>query len=103
LDTLINRELKDSNRIGIKIDAQGAEYEILESLSENIERIEFVILENNILHRYENAKLFSEITSLLNNKNFYFFNILNPSSAIPRYAYDCVFLKKDYKVFISKV
>ena len=99
LDHLIDKELNEYEKIGIKIDAQGSEYEILEGLSKNLEKIEFIILESNILPRYKDSKLFSELTSLLLKKDFYFLNILNPSSAIPRYAYDCVFLNKKNKIF----
>lgn len=99
LDTLIDTEMMKYQNIGIKIDAQGAEYEILEGLEKNIEKVVFIILENNILPRYKDSKLFSELTSLLFNKGFYFLNILNPSSTIPRYAYDCVFLNKKNNLF----
>ena len=99
LDHLINTEMTKYQKIGIKIDAQGSEYEILEGLVKNIEKIDFIILENNILPRYKDSKLFSELTSFLYKKGFYFLNILNPSSTIPRYAYDCVFLYKNNNVF----
>lgn len=99
LDNLIKKELTPSNSIGIKIDAQGYEYEILEGLTENIERVEFIIIENNILPRYKETKLFSELTSFLLKKDFYFLNILNPSSTIPRYSYDCLFLHKNNPIF----
>jgi hypothetical protein len=86
-------------KIGIKIDTHGTEYEILEGLVKNIEKVDFIIIENNILPRYKESKLFSELTCLLFKKSFYFLNILNPSSTIPRYAYDCVFLNKNNNLF----
>ena len=102
LDNLIKKELTLSNRIGIKIDAQGYEYEILEGLTENIDRVQFIIIENNILPRYKETKLFSELISFLLHKDFYFLNILNPSSTIPRYSYDCLFLHKSNPIFKLK-
>lgn len=103
LDHLISNELKNFNKIGIKIDTQGTEFEILEGLNKELDKVEFILLENNILQRYHNSKLFSEITALLLKKGFYFFNIINPTSAIPRYAYDCVFLKKTNEIFTTKI
>ena len=102
LDQLIEDELKNTKNIGIKIDAQGSEADILQGLNKNIEKVQFIIIEMNIFHRYKNSKTFSEITSLLLKKDFYFFNFITPSSAIPRYAHDCVFLKKDNTIFNSK-
>jgi hypothetical protein len=99
LDSLIDTEMIKHQKIGIKLDAQGTEYEILEGLVKNIEKVDFIILENNILPRYKDSKLFSELTSLLLKKGFYFLNILNPSSTIPRYAYDCLFLNKNNNLF----
>lgn len=100
LDFILENQKVDKKKIGIKIDAQGSEYEILNGLSDKyLDRIEFIILENNILPRYKESKLFSEITSYLFNRNFYFLNILNPSSAIPRYAYDVVYLSKKNIIF----
>ena len=99
LDSLIDTEMIKHQKIGIKLDAQGTEYEILEGLVKNIDKVDFIILENNILPRYKDSKLFSELTSLLLKKGFYFLNILNPSSTIPRYAYDCLFLNKNNNLF----
>lgn len=102
LDQLIEDELKNTEKIGIKIDAQGSEADILQGLNKNIEKVQFIIIEMNIFHRYKNSKTFSEITYLLLKKDFYFFNFITPSSAIPRYAHDCVFLKKDNPIFNNK-
>lgn len=102
LDNLISNECSKDHKIGIKIDTQGSEYDILLGLEKFIDRVEFIILENNILPRYDNSKLFSETTSLLFKKDFYFLNILEPSYAIPRYNYDCVYLHKRNPLFKTK-
>lgn len=102
LDQIIDKYLKDYKYIGIKIDTQGSEGDILDGLEKNINKVSFIILENNIVQRYKDSDLFSKITCKLYNKNFFFLKFLNSGSVIPRYAFDCVYLPKDNPVFYSE-
>lgn len=98
LDWVIENELK-TDAIGVKIDVEGFEGQVIEGLNTQADRVKFIILEASILKRFEGAADFSELTSLLLERGFHFYNIMNPVAwPAPRY-YDAVFLRKDDPLF----
>ncbi|HEY1708217.1 MAG TPA: FkbM family methyltransferase [Rhizomicrobium sp.] len=94
LDEIIRSELK-SDRIGIKIDTEGYEGEILKGLDSEIGRVQFVIAEVSIKNRLRNAPFFSDIVSLMHAKGFSFYNTMRSLWANPQRYCDVLFLRKD--------
>ncbi len=98
LDWVIENEL-ESDAIGVKIDVEGFEGQVIEGLNTQADKVKFIIVEASILRRFEGAADFSELVSLLLERGFHFYNIMNPVAwPAPRY-YDAVFLRKDDPLF----
>lgn len=94
LDALIQDHLQ-SDRIGIKIDAEGFEAEIIAGLDTMLPRIVFVIVEVSIKQRLRDAPYFSDIVARMGEKGFAFYNVLDAlHPAPPRYC-DVLFLRRD--------
>ncbi len=99
LDSIVSRHLPQARRIGLKIDTEGFELEVLAGLEEHAGRLDFVVCEASVLNRFENSCNFSELVTELWKKGLRFYNVLNPSRpAAPRF-YDCLFLPKDDAAF----
>ena len=99
LDNIIAEHLPDAERIGLKIDTEGFELEVLAGLSEYTGRIDFVLTEASVLNRFKDSYNFSELVCELWSKGFRFYNILgNNKPAAPR-VYDCLFFPKDDPAF----
>jgi FkbM family methyltransferase len=94
LDALIAAELK-SDRIGIKIDAEGFEGEVIEGLDAALPRVKFVIVEVSIKRRLEGAPFFSDIVAAMRDKGFYFYNMMESTRVRPQRYLDVLFLPKD--------
>ena len=88
-----------SNEIGVKIDSEGYEIEILHGLVENLSRISFIIAEISVRKRFVGGYNFNEAILAFESKGFALFNILNsPRPYGPKY-FDVIFLKKDHIAF----
>lgn len=98
LDWVIENHL-ESDAIGVKVDVEGFEGQVVEGLKTQAHRVRFIILEASILRRFEGAADFSELSALLLARGFHLYNIMNPVAwPAPRY-YDAVFLRKDDPLF----
>jgi len=90
-------ELLDSSDckppVGVKIDAEGYELEILRGLTRRWDRVAFVICEASIRKRFVGSYQLSELVCYLLKHDFMLFNFLNPAEARPRY-YDLLFVPK---------
>lgn len=103
LDSFIEKNCSKFNNIGLKIDTQGSELDVLNGLDRMSSKIDFIIIENNITNRYDNDSHFSSCTSLLYKKGFRFLNLTEPSTVNFQHAYECVYVKENNKVFSKKL
>jgi FkbM family methyltransferase len=101
LDDLIddlNEEPRFSGRIGIKLDTEGYEIEIIHGLDRHVDKIDFVICEASVRKRFIDGYNFSDLTSLMREKGFLFYNILNKPQRHPLF-YDVLFLRQGHRLF----
>jgi len=93
IDEIFTR-FSSSNRIGLKIDTEGFEFEALRGMNEAANKIKFVVAEVSVRKRFEGGYNFSELVALLLSKGFVFLTFLNRPSVLPRF-YDCLFVPED--------
>lgn len=79
--------------VGIKIDTEGYELEVMKGLTRHWSDVQFVICEASIRRRFTDSYQLSELVSYMMEHDFMFFNILNPTVWRPRY-YDVLFVPK---------
>ena len=79
--------------IGIKIDTEGFELEVIRGLTRHWDNIKFVICEASIRKRFVGSYQMSELVSYMLERNFMLFNFLNEVNQRPRY-YDILFVPK---------
>jgi len=79
--------------LGLKIDTEGNELEVLKGLTKYWDTTRFVICEAGIRRRFFESYQFSERVSFLLGRGFLFYNFLNPAAANPRY-YDILFVPR---------
>jgi FkbM family methyltransferase len=84
--------------IGIKIDAEGYELEIMKGLTRHWHLVQFIICEASIRRRFEQSYQMSELISYMLEHDFMFFNFLNFVEQRPRY-YDVLFLPRTSHLF----
>jgi FkbM family methyltransferase len=99
LEATIAEHLADARRIGLKIDTEGFELEVLGGLGKAAGRIDFIVSEASVLNRFENSYNFSELVAQLWKMDFRFYNFLNPAHLKAPRFYDCLFFRKDDMVF----
>jgi FkbM family methyltransferase len=92
LDELLE-QTNCTSPIGIKIDSEGYELEIMKGLTRHWDRIEFVICEASIRRRFIDSYQLSDLVSYMLSRDFMLFNFLNPVEPRPRY-YDVIFVPK---------
>lgn len=85
--------------IGLKIDTEGYEMEVMKGVTRHLSRIEFVLAEVSVKNRFENSYSFAEFVSFMDTKGLRFYNIANPSSPKAPNYFDCVFLRRDDPMF----
>jgi FkbM family methyltransferase len=98
-DSLVE-ELKPEGPLGVKIDAEGFELEIIKGMEKSLDLIEFIICEIHVMKLYEGGYMFGDLVAYLHDRKFEFFNFLNHPKPAPRF-YDVVFLKRDNKLFMD--
>ena len=76
LDTLMKKHSFQSP-FGLKIDAEGFEYEVIEGAPNFLRETEFVIAEVSVAKRFEKSHSFSDFTELMNRNGFFLWDILN--------------------------
>ncbi|UES56794.1 FkbM family methyltransferase [Roseibium aggregatum] len=91
-----------AGKVGLKIDTEGHELEVLKGASDTLKRTEFIIAELSIKKRYWGGYRFSEVVSFLQENDFEIIDILNPIWRVHMF-WDCLFVKKDSDLFKSRV
>jgi FkbM family methyltransferase len=84
--------------IGIKIDTEGYELEILQGLHKYWASVQFVICEASIRRRFVNSYQISDLICYMKDHDFFLFNFLNLPNERPRY-YDILFLRGTNALF----
>ena len=97
LDTLLEL-IKFEGPIGIKLDTEGYEIEIMKGLEKFNNITRFVICEASIRERFIGSYQFSELIEFMLKRDFLFFNFLNPTNRRPMY-YDVIFLPRTSDLF----
>ncbi|QFU74472.1 FkbM family methyltransferase [Halioglobus maricola] len=97
LDQLIEAEAP-TDKIGLKIDTEGHECQVISGLDNYRENIQFLVCESSIRKRFQESYRFSELIALLSSKGFELYNFVSPQIARPTH-YDCIFLPTDHELF----
>lgn len=97
LDSILD-ELNPPGPLGLKIDTEGYEIDVIRGLQRWADRISFVICEASIRRRFVQTPLFSELIKELAARNFEFYTILNEVKRKPR-LYDMLFLPRSHPFF----
>jgi len=97
LDLLLD-SLQFDPPIGIKIDTEGYELEVLKGLDKYWGIVQFVICEASIRRRFKDSYQMSELVAFMLERGFMFFNFLNMPNERPRY-YDVLFVPKTSSLF----
>jgi len=63
LDDVISEHLPNARKIGLKIDTEGFELEVIAGLKKHVDRVDFIISETSVLNRFENSYNFSQLVS----------------------------------------
>lgn len=88
-------------KVGLKIDTEGHELEVLKGATETLKRTEFVIAEVSIKNRFEGGYRFSEIISFMQENGFEVIETLNPVWRVHVF-WDCLFVRSDSQLFSSR-
>jgi FkbM family methyltransferase len=97
LDLLIDQHALPGP-IGLKIDTEGYEVEVLKGLQRHAPSIGFVICECSIRRRFVGGYAMADLVGELKAKGFDVFNFLNPPKEKPNF-YDLLFLRADHPLF----
>jgi len=97
LDNVVKSE-KLEGRIGVKIDTEGYELEVIKGIKNCSAQIEFIICEASIRKRFEDSYEFSELVVEMHKRGFLFYNFFNEPMARPRF-YDVMFLPVGHELF----
>lgn len=99
LNEFINLNCKGFVSIGLKVDAQGAEFEIFNAMEYIDDSVKWIIVENNVVDRYNTESHFSNVTSSLWQRGFRFLNLTQQTTTYISVAYDTVYLRKNHPIF----
>ncbi|MDW9551606.1 FkbM family methyltransferase [Sinorhizobium meliloti] len=99
--TLDSISEKYSGAIGLKIDTEGFEMEVLGGAVETLKRTEFVLAEVSIKERYIGGYRFSDVVLFMRDNGFEIIDMLNPVWRVHMF-WDCLFVKKDSPLFASR-
>ena len=91
LDDIIE-EFCTSDNIGIKIDTEGYELEVIRGLEKHKERVAFIVAEASVVRRHLDTYQFSDLVAELRAKHFYFLNVMNTLKATAQF-YDTIFVQ----------
>ena len=76
LSDIYNASFKQFKRIGIKIDVQGFELEVLQGAQDIIDLVHFIQIELSLVPVYANAKLYFEIDEFLRGSGFHMWKVI---------------------------
>ena len=93
LDEIIEEHCTSDN-IGIKIDTEGFELDVVKGLDRQKERVTFIIAETSVVRRHQDSYQFSDLVSELHAKGFYFLNVMNQPKKVMQF-YDVIFVRKE--------
>lgn len=99
LDELIDAHLPAARRIGLKIDTEGFEMDVIAGLDRHLPRIDFIVSEASVLNRFEDSYNFSELVAELWRKGLRFYNLLSETGALAPRVHDCIFLPTNDPAF----
>lgn len=88
-------------KVGLKIDTEGHELEVLKGATETLKRTEFVIAEVSIKNRFGGGYRFSDVIFFMQQHGFEIIEILNPVWRVHLF-WDCLFVKSDSPLFTSR-
>jgi len=91
LDSIVETLPMSLGRIGLKIDTEGYEMNILEGARKTLTQADFVIIETSVKRRFTEGYKSSDIISFMSGQGFEIFDILNTENAPPRFL-DLVFI-----------
>ncbi|KAK6020025.1 methyltransferase, FkbM family [Ostertagia ostertagi] len=97
LDAVIE-ELNPARPIGLKIDTEGFEVEVLKGLNKYSADIAFVICEVSVRRRFINPYKFSDVILSMRDRGLEFYTVLNEVKRRPRF-YDVLFLPPNHPYF----
>lgn len=89
-------------KVGLKIDTEGHELEVLRGATETLKRAEFVLAEVSIKDRYIAGYRFSDVVAFMKDHGFEIIDMMNPVWRVHMF-WDCLFIKKDNPLFSSRV
>jgi FkbM family methyltransferase len=93
LDDIIERHCT-SDHIGVKIDTEGFELEVIRGLNRHKERVVFIIAEAAVIDRHVDSYQYSDLVAELRDKNFYFLNSMNPQEVTKKF-HDVIFVQRE--------
>jgi FkbM family methyltransferase len=93
LDEIIEEHCASDN-IGIKIDTEGFELDVVKGLDRQKERVTFIIAETSVVRRHQDSYQFSDLVSELHAKGFCFLNVMNLPKKVVQF-YDVIFVRKE--------
>jgi FkbM family methyltransferase len=97
IDLLLD-QIPNPGSIGIKLDTEGYELEIMKGVSKYKDAIKFVICETSVKKRFVESYQFSELVAYMLTHDLLLFNFLNPTKVNPLF-YDVIFVKRDSGLF----
>lgn len=97
LDELID-DLCLTGPIGLKLDTEGYEIEIMSGLDRHAGKVEFAICEASVRKRFVDSYQFSDLVAFMRDKGLLFYNVLNGQQRHPLF-YDVLFLKMGHQLF----
>lgn len=96
LDSIINNYLKPSDRLYLKVDAQGYEKSIIEGAKKSFDRIIGIQVEASLVELYKGETLLTEMIEFMSDNNYILMS-LEPGIVDPRSGQllqvDCVFFR----------
>jgi FkbM family methyltransferase len=97
LDAVIE-ELNPVRPLGMKIDTEGFEVEVIKGLNKYAADFSFIICETTVRRRFYGSYVFSDLVCLMKSKGFEFYTIMNRPKKRPRF-YDVLFLPPSHPYF----
>lgn len=88
-------------KIGLKIDTEGFEMEVLGGAIETLKRTEFVLAEVSVKERYVGGYRFSDVIAFMREHGFEIIDMLNPVWRVHMF-WDCLFIKADSPLFSAR-
>lgn len=92
---------KFPGKVGLKIDTEGFEMEVLGGSIETLKRTEFVLAEVSVKERYIGGYRFSDVVLFMRDNGFEIIDVLNPIWRVHMF-WDCLFVKKDSPLFSAR-